>query len=111
MDYAACMKDEDNIDDKLSLSWFKGWLGGLEIISNKESKIKQVGNFEFNDQEKIYNFKKHFVWFWIRHTKVLAVLNLDHFQDLLAIFQNFRQRLIGTFQDLWQYFTIFDHIS
>ena len=60
MDYAACMKDEDNIDDKLSLSWFKGWLGGLEIISNKESKIKQVGNFEFNDQEKIHNFKKHF---------------------------------------------------
>ena len=50
MDYAACMKDEDNVDDKLTLAWFKGWLGGLDIISNTESKIKKMGNFELHDQ-------------------------------------------------------------
>ena len=41
MDYGACMKDEDNIDDKLTMSWFKGWLS-MDIISNKESKIKKI---------------------------------------------------------------------
>ena len=44
------MKDEDNIDDRLTLSWFKGWLGGLDIISNQESKIKKTGCFEMHDQ-------------------------------------------------------------
>ena len=49
MDYGALMKDENNIDDVLTLSWFKGWLG-MDIISNKDSKIKQTGNFEVHDQ-------------------------------------------------------------
>ena len=50
MDYGSCMKDEDNIHDPLTLSWFKGLLGGLDIISSKESKIKKTGNFEIHDQ-------------------------------------------------------------
>ena len=49
MDYGACMRDEDNIDDPLSLSHLKGWLG-FDIITNKDSKIKQSGNFEVHDQ-------------------------------------------------------------
>ena len=50
MDYGALMKNEDNIDDQLSLSWFKGWLGGLDIISNKEDRIKKPGCYEMHDQ-------------------------------------------------------------
>ena len=50
MDYAALMKNEDNIDDKVTLSWCKGWLGGLDIISNQESKIKKTGCYEIHDQ-------------------------------------------------------------
>ena len=50
MDYKALMKNEDNIDDVLTLSWFKGWLGGLDIISNQESKIKKTGCYEIHDQ-------------------------------------------------------------
>ena len=42
--------DVVNIDDKLTLAWFKRWLGGLDIISNKESKIKKCGSFEVHDQ-------------------------------------------------------------
>ena len=50
MDYGACMKNEDNIDDVLTLAWFKGWLGGMDKISNSESNIKKSGNYEFHDQ-------------------------------------------------------------
>ena len=50
MDYGALMKNEDNVDDKLTLSWFKGWLGGLDIISNQESNIKKSGCYEVHDQ-------------------------------------------------------------
>jgi hypothetical protein len=50
MDYRACMPDEDSIADKLTLSWFKAWLGGLDKISNSEDKIKKSGNFELHDQ-------------------------------------------------------------
>ena len=50
MDYKALMENEDNIDDVLTLSWFKGWLGGLDIISNQESKIKKTGCYEIHDQ-------------------------------------------------------------
>ena len=49
MDYKASMADDDNVDDVLSLSWFKAWLG-LKDITNQESKIKKPGNFEFHDQ-------------------------------------------------------------
>ena len=48
MDYGACMKDENNITDELSLSWFKAWLGGMDKISNSESNIKK--HFEIQDQ-------------------------------------------------------------
>ena len=44
------MKNEDNIDDKITLSHFKALLGGLDIISNQESKIKKNGCFELHDQ-------------------------------------------------------------
>ena len=50
MDYRACMKNEDSIDDKLTLSWFRGWLGMDKKISNSESKMKKSGNFEIHDQ-------------------------------------------------------------
>ena len=50
MDYGACMKDETNIADKLTLAWFKAWIGGLDKISNAESNIKKCGNFELHDQ-------------------------------------------------------------
>ena len=50
MDYKALMRNEENIDDRLTLSWFKGWLGGLDIISNQESKIKKTGCYEIHDQ-------------------------------------------------------------
>ena len=52
MDIAAGMKDEDNNDDKLTLPWWRAWLGNLEMIYNKESKIKLTGNFEIHDQEQ-----------------------------------------------------------
>ena len=48
MDYGACMQDEDNITDQLTLNWFKAWLGGMDKISNSESNIKK--NFEIQDQ-------------------------------------------------------------
>ena len=41
MDYGACMTDETNIADKLTLAWFKAWIGGLDKISNSESKSKE----------------------------------------------------------------------
>ena len=44
------MKNEDNIDDPITLAWFKGWLGGLDKISNSESKIKKCGDYELHDQ-------------------------------------------------------------
>ena len=50
MDYKACMPDEDSSADKITMGWFKAWLGGLDKISNKESKIKSSGNFEVHDQ-------------------------------------------------------------
>ena len=43
------MANEDNIDDKLSMSWFKAWLG-LDNITNVDSKIKRDGNYEVHDQ-------------------------------------------------------------
>lgn len=49
VDYKACMTDEDNIDDKITLSWFKAWLG-LDNITNVDSKIKKDGNYEIHDQ-------------------------------------------------------------
>jgi hypothetical protein len=48
-DYKALMRDEDNIDDPLTLSWFKAWLG-LDNITNVDSKIKKDGNYEVHDQ-------------------------------------------------------------
>ena len=48
-DYKACMPDEQNIDDVLSLSYFKAWLG-LDNITNVDSKIKKDGNYEPHDQ-------------------------------------------------------------
>lgn len=50
MDYRACMVNDSNVDDILSLSWFKAYLGGLDRITNQESKIKKPGAFEFHDQ-------------------------------------------------------------
>ena len=49
MDYKACMIDEDNVDDILTLAWFKSWLN-LKNITNQESKIKKPGSFEVHDQ-------------------------------------------------------------
>ena len=49
MDYKACMVDEDNVDDILTLAWFKSWLN-LKNITNQESKIKKPGIFEVHDQ-------------------------------------------------------------
>jgi hypothetical protein len=43
------MKDEDNIDEILTLGWFKAWLG-LKNITNQESKIKKPGSYEPHDQ-------------------------------------------------------------
>ena len=55
MDYKACMisdgsGDMVNVDDILTLSWFKAYLGGLDTITNQESKIKKPGSFELHDQ-------------------------------------------------------------
>ena len=50
MDYGACMPDENSIADPLTLAWFKAWLGGMDRISNLESKIKKSGSFEIHDQ-------------------------------------------------------------
>ena len=50
MDYRACMPDENSIVDKLTLAWFKAWLGGFDKISNSESKIKKSGDFELPSQ-------------------------------------------------------------
>ena len=43
------MVDEDNVDDILTLAWFKSWLN-LKNITNQESKIKKPGCFEVHDQ-------------------------------------------------------------
>jgi hypothetical protein len=48
-DYGECMRNENNIDDVLTLAWFKGWFG-LTTITNNASKIKQPGQFEPHDQ-------------------------------------------------------------
>ena len=50
MDYKACMVSETNVDDPVTLSWFKAYLGGLDTITNQESKIKKPGAFEVHDQ-------------------------------------------------------------
>ena len=50
MDYKASMPCENNVDDIITLSYFKAYLGGLDIISNVESKIKKTGCFEVHDQ-------------------------------------------------------------
>ena len=55
MDYKASMRDEDNVDDVLTLSWFKAWLG-LKSITNQESKIKKPGNFEAGFIQAIFQF-------------------------------------------------------
>ena len=41
MDYKADMPDENNVDDRGTMSWVKAWLGNLDMISKKESKIKK----------------------------------------------------------------------
>ena len=48
-DYGECMRNENNIDDLLTLAWFKSW-HGLGSITNNASKIKKPGNFEYHDQ-------------------------------------------------------------
>ena len=55
MDYKASMRDEDNVDDVSTLSWFKAWLG-LKSITNQESKIKKPGNFEAGFIQAIFQF-------------------------------------------------------
>ena len=50
MDYLADMPNENNVDDVLTLSWLRGWLGNLDIISNEESRIKKDGCYEIHDQ-------------------------------------------------------------
>ena len=40
MDYKAAMRDENNVDDPLTMSHFKALLG-LKNITNQESKIKK----------------------------------------------------------------------
>ena len=47
-DYKSCMLSEVNIDDVLTVGWFKSWLGMK--ISNKAETIKRCGNFEVHDQ-------------------------------------------------------------
>ena len=48
-DYKACMKTDLNIDDVLSLGWFKGTLG-MNSITNDASVMRKDGNFELHDQ-------------------------------------------------------------
>ena len=43
------MKTEVNLDDTLSLGWFRTILG-LNNITNKEESIKRCGQFEYHDQ-------------------------------------------------------------
>ena len=50
MDYKACMADENNVQDILTLPYFKAYLGGLDIITNEEKNIKKPGSFEVHDQ-------------------------------------------------------------
>ena len=52
MDYKTCMISDENVnvDDVLTLSWFKAYLGGFDSITNQESKIKKPGSFELHDQ-------------------------------------------------------------
>ena len=50
MDYKACMPSENNVDDILTKSYFKAYLGGYDKITNCESKIKKPGLFEIHDQ-------------------------------------------------------------
>ena len=49
MDLKGGMQNLVNVDDELSLGWFRTMLG-LNNISNKEDNIKRCGNFEFHDQ-------------------------------------------------------------
>ena len=49
MDYKACMVNDNNVVDILSVSWLKAYLG-LDCISNQESKIKKTGAYEIHDQ-------------------------------------------------------------
>ena len=46
MDFKACMINDRNVDDPLTLSYFKALLGGLDSITNQESKMKKPGSFE-----------------------------------------------------------------
>ena len=48
-DLECGMKNEVNLDDVLSLGWFRTILG-LNNISNKEENIKRCGQFEYHDQ-------------------------------------------------------------
>jgi hypothetical protein len=48
-DIECCMKTEVNIDDELSLGYFRTCLG-LNRISNKAETIKRCGEFERHDQ-------------------------------------------------------------
>ena len=50
MDFKACMISETNVEDILTLSWFKAYLGGFDSITNQESKIKKPGSYEVHDQ-------------------------------------------------------------
>ena len=44
------MISESNVDDPLTLTYFKAYLGGFDSITNQESKIKKPGSFEVHDQ-------------------------------------------------------------
>ena len=48
-DIETGMPHEVNVDDELSLGWFRTELG-LTRISNKEDNIKRCGSFEYHDQ-------------------------------------------------------------
>ena len=48
-DIESGIPNEVNIEDELSLGWFRTELG-LNQISNKEDKIKKCGQYEYHDQ-------------------------------------------------------------
>ena len=95
------MKNEDNIDDQLTLSWFKGWLGGLDIISNQESKIKKMGNYELHDQFinelGIQFLSSAFNNYLEKYSDSISVTNSDEAQNLILDFLSKNE--IRFFQD------------
>ena len=90
MDYGACMKNEDNIDDRLTLSWFKGWLGGMDKISSTDSKIKKSSAYELHDQYitelGIQYLVSAFQTFMENNSETISVTNSCEAQKLVLDF-------------------------